>query len=102
MSDQVRFHDLVDCDVRAAEGYYLRRSESLGEAFRINVEEKIADVIGSPSLYGVAFDSVRFARIRRFPYLVIFEQDESELRIYGVFHSASDPVSWRERADDMK
>ena len=102
MDKPVRIHNLTDCDVRTAEGYYRKSSESLGETFRMNVEEKVENVIRSPNLYGIAFDAVRFARVRRFPYLVLFEFDEDELRIYGVFHSASDPAKWRDRVDDMK
>jgi len=101
MSRPLRIHDLVDCDVRTAERHYCKSSESLAETFRINVEAKVTDVIASPNLYGVAFDAVRFARVHRFPYLVLFEIDDIELRIYGVFHSASDPARWRDRVDDM-
>ena len=101
MAHSLRYHVLYDCDVRQAAAYYERRSPDIAIAFVDAIDDRTANVIASPSHFAIAFDSVRFARVRRYPYLVLFELDDDELRIYGVFHSASDPVKWRDRVDDM-
>jgi len=101
MRKPARYHDLFDCDVREAASWYCRRSSQAAEAFVDAVEARVREVINAPEQFSRAFDEVRFARVLRFPYIILFESDSDELRIYGVLHSASDPEKWRDRAADV-
>ena len=101
MDKRVRYHPLFECDVREAGGWYQRRSVAVASTFMDAVERRVLDVINAPEQFPRAFDEVRFARLSRFPYLVLFESDTAELRIYGVLHSASNPTKWRERVGDL-
>jgi hypothetical protein len=54
-----------------------------------------------PDMFPRAFDDLdfRFARLARFPYLVLYRVQGKIVHILGVFHTATDPDKWRRRAE---
>jgi hypothetical protein len=100
MARRPRFHPLVADDISAAIDWYEGRSAGLGERFRSAVDGRFDDIIASPELFLRAFDDAdyRFARIPKFPYLVLFRVRPGAVHVVGVFHSATDPKKWRRRA----
>jgi len=102
MARQLRFHPLVASDISAAIDWYEGRSTGLGDDFRLAVDSEFDEVVKNPELFPRAFHDVdfRFARLRRFPYLVLYRVRKDTVLILGVLHSASDPAKWRRRARD--
>ena len=100
MARRLRFHPLVADDIWAAIDWYEGRSAGLGERFRSAVDGRFDDIIASPEMFPRAFDDAdyRFARIPKFPYLVLFRVRPSAVHVVGLFHSATDPKKWRRRA----
>ncbi len=100
MARRLRFHPLVADDISAAIDWYEGRSVGLGERFRSAVDARFDDIVASPEMFPRAFDDAeyRFARISKFPYLVLFRVRPSAVHVVGVFHSAADPKKWRRRA----
>lgn len=99
MARRLRFGPFVPDDLQRAVEYYDHHSPASGNRFRyaanrgLDQIERIADAMpfvwpGQP---------YRFHRIRRFPYLIFFRIDETTAYLLGVFHTASDPMSWVER-----
>lgn len=97
MADQLRFHPLVADDLKAAVGWYDEISPCLGDRFRGSVEQRFDSVALFPESFGIVFESVRAARVRGFPYLLLFESESDAVRVLGIFHAASDPSKWRGR-----
>jgi hypothetical protein len=100
MADQLRFHPLVADDIAAAIDWYEGRSIGLGERFRAAVNARLNDIVDAPEMFPRAFNDsdFRFARIRKFPYLLLFRMRSGIVQVIGLFHSASDPGKWRRRA----
>lgn len=100
MARRLRFHPLVADDISAAIDWYEGRSVGLGERFRSAVDARFDDIIASPEMFPRAFDDAdyRFARIPKFPYLVLFRVRPNAVHVVGLFHSATDPKKWRLRA----
>jgi hypothetical protein len=100
MARRLRFHPLLADDIAAAIDWYEDRSVGLGERFRFAVDARFDDVIASPEMFPRAFDDAdyRFARIPKFPYLVLFRVQPKTVDVVGLFHSATDPKKWRRRA----
>ena len=100
MARRLRFHPLVVDDISAAIDWYEGRSVGLGERFRSAVDARFDDIIGSPEMFPRAFDDAdyRFARIAKFPYLVLYRVRAEIAYVLGVFRSASEPAKWRRRA----
>ena len=98
MADRLRFHPLVAYDLRDAIAWYDEISVGLGNRFRARTDSRFDDILANPKFFGRAFDDVRFARVRRFPYVILFRVVGETVFVLGVFHAASDPEKWRRRA----
>jgi plasmid stabilization system protein ParE len=100
MAKRLRYHPLVAQDIAAAIDWYEGRSVGLGERFRAAVDARFDDIVDAPEMFPHAFDDsdFRFARIRKFPYLLLFRVRAEIVQVIGLFHSASDPTKWRRRA----
>ena len=99
MNKRLRFHRLVSHDVRKAIGWYTDISTDLGESFRELLDLQFDAIEKRPSNYSFAFDGVRFAKMKRFPYIVLFQviDDNEDVYVLGVFHGSSNPDRWRQR-----
>ena len=56
--------------------------------------------MAAPEIVPLAFDDFdyQFARVLKFPYLVLYRERPEFVYVLGVLHSASDPLKWRRRA----
>ncbi len=100
MTDRLRFHPLVASDLADAIAWYDGISAGIGNRFRERVDSQFDDVLANPEFFGRAFDDVRFARVHRFPYVILFRLIADRVFVLGVFHTASDPKKWRRRAEE--
>jgi plasmid stabilization system protein ParE len=98
MANQMRFHPAVPSDLREAIDYYDEISPLLGDRFRKMVDGSYDLIESHPEMFPLVFDDVRFAKVRRFPYLILFRQRHATIMVLGVFHGASDPERWHARA----
>ena len=100
MARQLRYHPLVADDISGAIDWYEGRSIGLGARFRWAVDTRFDDIVAAPEIFPRAFDDLdfQFARIPKFPYLVLFRVRGEIVYVLGVLHSASDPAKWRRRA----
>lgn len=84
-------------DLAAIYDWYEAQRIGLGEDFLDCVDACFEKIRRTPELYGIAFETYRRALVRRFPYAVIYEADESAISIHGVFHTSRDSDTWRKR-----
>jgi hypothetical protein len=61
-----------------------------------------ASTISSPTRIAYALSSVgcRYIKLRRFPYVILFDVTDDELLMVGVLHTARSPEKWRDRLAD--
>lgn len=50
-----------------------------------------------PNRFTSLAGGIRYARVQRFPYIVLFDSDDEELRLLGVLHTARSIEKWREQ-----
>jgi plasmid stabilization system protein ParE len=99
--DKVRFARWVPDDLVEALDWYDSKSIALGNRFRNAVDAAFSAVEESPEAYPFAFPDlrIRFYRLRRFPYLILYRVEDNSIVVLGVRHGASDPEKWRRRAE---
>ena len=102
MADRLRFHPLVASDLRDAIAWYDGISIQLGNRFRKMVNDRFDQIADHPKKFAVAYEDVRFARVKRFPYLVLFSERRDAIFVLGVFHGASDPMKWGHRSGETQ
>ena len=84
-------------DLHAARKYYEEARPGLGEQLADEVDHLFTRLLAFPlSAPPVAgFDTVRRARLRRFPYQVFYQLDGKRIDILRIVHTARSPENWR-------
>jgi toxin ParE1/3/4 len=84
-------------DIAEAYAWYESRRVGLGEEFLSCIDACIQAICRTPKMHAIVYENYRRALLRRFPYAVFYECDQSAVTIYCVFHTSQDPEKWRER-----
>jgi plasmid stabilization system protein ParE len=91
------FHPEAETEFLAAVAYYAERSISAAERFDAEIRRLVTQIETMPHRHGPWRHGTRRARARRFPFLVIFAERPSALRIVAVAHVKQHPDYWQER-----
>lgn len=97
MAADVIYAPEAEQDISDAYAWYEGRSPGLGEEFLRAVDACISAIARSPKAHQIVYQSYRRGVVRRFPYVVFYEENDTTVTIYCVFHTARDPDKWRER-----
>jgi plasmid stabilization system protein ParE len=87
----------ADSDLKAARAWYDNIRVGLGERFAHAVEDTVEVIAESPLQFPVVHRKLRRAGVRRFPYGVFFEVQESRVVVFACFHGRRDPRRWQGR-----
>ena len=80
-------------DIVEAARWYEEQAEGLGADFLRAVDLAVATIQHNPLQYQQMYDRVRRARLRRFPYVVIYYVSDDEIVIVSCIHGRRDPES---------
>ena len=84
-------------DVAYAFEWYDHQTPGLGDEFLICLESAYALIAERPLLYPIRFDAFRRILVRRFPYAIYFEHDETTVFVHYVFHCVQGPGKLSQR-----
>lgn len=84
-------------DIESARDWYEGESVGLGGYFLDQLEACIELVAQFPDAFTRYRGPLRVATLRRHPFVVVYEFDESEVRIAVVVHTSRGSDYWRER-----
>jgi toxin ParE1/3/4 len=88
---------LAEDDLADASAWYDGRRAGLGDDFLLCVGEMFELIIRSPELHAKVFEDLRLAKIRRFPYVIIYRIDDTQITVVAVYHTHRDPREWQGR-----
>ncbi|WP_430425274.1 type II toxin-antitoxin system RelE/ParE family toxin [Phenylobacterium sp.] len=84
-------------ELGAAQDWYEAASPGLGLGFRAEVDRQIGRILDNPRQFPPVLRDVRRARLRRFPYGLLFREREKDVVLIACFHGSRDPLVWRKR-----
>ena len=84
-------------DLAEARDWYEAHRDGLGKEFLLAVEDVFGRIRESPESYAVVYRGVRWARLRRFPYLVYYRVRDGGVEVLAVLHGSRHPRAWRSR-----
>ena len=85
-------------DLQDARNWYEGQRIGLGNTFAARAADTL-DRLGSlPELYGVVWQDVRAAPIRRHPYIIYYRVHPDLVEVLAVLHARRDPSEWLSRA----
>lgn len=97
MTRTVRYHPDFSGDVTAAADWYDERQIGLGGAFVESVRVAVENILATPERPSTVDYGLRYWRIRRFPYVVLYDVTNVEVLVVGVMHTAQDAAKWLKR-----
>jgi toxin ParE2 len=77
--------------------YYDTISEALGDSFIDEFQRALSLIRRLPQAFTEFSVSTRQCQLKRFPYLIVYRLQESEIEIVTVMHMAREPKYWTER-----
>ena len=97
MSAQAGLSKLARKDIEAIEAWYRDRSEMRAGEFLADLAECFEALERFPESHPLVFRDARQARLRRFPYMILYAIRRCRIRGVGCFHLHRDPQSWMAR-----
>ena len=102
MTRELRVHDDVAPELRAAYEWYEAKLPGLGDQFLDEVDRQVARILTEPATaapvpHVPSHLPVRRFLLKRFPFAVVFVALENEVTILAVQHLRRRPNYWRGR-----
>lgn len=97
MSFTINFKEEAVGDIAAAYKWYESRRKGLGEEYLNEIEEYIKTIKLNPLVYQVQKHNWRYCPLKRFPFLIIYEIEGSNLIVYAVFNTYQHPKRLNKR-----
>lgn len=90
---------LPEAEAEAAEAFawYQGKRLGLGDEFSLALEATLEFLRRSPLVFRETYKNGRKAKLRRFPYVVIYFVEEDTVVVVSVHHSSRNPTRWRGR-----
>jgi len=91
------FHPRAVAEARAAWRWYARRSATAAHQFVAELDHSVAQIAAAPDRWPVYLHGTRVYRLRRFPFLVVYQELPTALQVVAVAHGRRRPGYWRRR-----
>lgn len=95
MPYSIEVRSLAAVEIMEAYDWYELQREGLGEEFLEELELFYHSLERSPHSYAYYDKPVRQGKIKRFPYIVVFEIFDTTVVVYSVFMTDRDPSEKR-------
>ncbi len=80
-----------------AVAYYDQQRATLGDEFLLELKRAVTRIRDFPAAWPVMSRRSRRCRLTRFPYGLVYQVTEDEIRILAVAHLRRRPRYWRDR-----
>jgi hypothetical protein len=97
MNYEIIFVEEANQEVIEGYKWYEKQQPGLGELFLIEVEKHLNIIRKNPRLYAIKYNNKRAAILRRFPYIIAYEQIEEKIVVYAVFNTNQNPRKLKDR-----
>jgi plasmid stabilization system protein ParE len=97
MSLPVILRPEAEADIQATFDELEQAQAGLGSRFVTRVREVLEQIESMPELYGVVWQDVRAARLKKFRHVVYFVVFADRVEILAVLHGSRDSSAWQSR-----
>lgn len=98
MARPLIFTPAARLEVIAAHGWYEGEATDLGERFLTELDHQLERIAYNPMQFAPIHHDIRRARLRRFPYALLFRIQGDAINVIACFHASRDPMIWRRRS----
>lgn len=93
----VLFHPDAETEFNAAIDYYEDIGKGLGYDFSLEVFSALERIKAFPKAWLVIEDGIRRSLVNRFPYGILYAEEQDKIYIVAVMHLHRDPDYWKHR-----
>jgi toxin ParE1/3/4 len=91
---RIEFESGAREDVRTAVAWYQVRSEKAASEFIEELRRAVAIIEEAPSRWALRTGNMRSFPLWRFPFVVVYEEEESRIAVWAVAHGSRRPNYW--------
>ena len=91
------FHPDAEAELVEAIQYYENIEPGLGQDFTIEAYSAIQRAIAHPRAWAAFEDDIRRSLLNRFPYGILYSEDDDGILIVAVMHLHREPGYWMDR-----
>jgi len=97
MSLPVILRPEAEADIQAIRDDLEQSRVGLGQQFAARLREVLEHIEAMPELYGLVWQDVRAARLKRFRYVVYYLVFSDRVEVLAVMHGSRDASAWQSR-----
>jgi toxin ParE1/3/4 len=97
MSLPVILRPAADADIQTVHDELEQVRAGLGARFVGRVREVLERIEAMPEMYGLVWQDVRAARLRKFRHLVYYVVFSDRVEVLAVLHGSRDASAWQSR-----
>lgn len=86
-------------DIYEAYRWYEKETKGLGKKFLKALEKALENIVKNPLAYGIRHKEIRGFPLKKFPYLLLYIINSSNIDVIAVFHTNKNPDTWQKRAE---
>jgi len=94
---RVVYHERARADVKSAVAWYRERSPKAASDFIEELHLAVKIIRKSPERWPLGKNNTRRFLLWRFPFSIIYSQQESLITIWAVAHGSRRPEYWKNR-----
>lgn len=76
---------------------WYEKHAGLGSEFIKQARQVLDRIAAMPRIHGIVYQDVRKALVKRFPYIVLYREEPTEIIVIAVFHTSRNPTAWQSR-----
>jgi len=93
----IRLLEPAQAELDEAIAWYAEQAPGLGDAFLIEALKAFHLIETFPSAWHPLTPQIRRCRLKRFPYSVVYTQDEADVLALAIAHQHRRPSYWKTR-----
>ncbi len=93
----VILHPAAEREFSEAFKWYEKRMTGLGTEFSNMIDETVHRVKNSPLSFPICYKTVPKAVLKKFPYILLFSMNNSDIMIIAISHTGRNPLEWHKR-----
>ncbi|HHD79067.1 MAG TPA: type II toxin-antitoxin system RelE/ParE family toxin [Epsilonproteobacteria bacterium] len=94
---QIHFHPNVENDINGSFSWYEKELKGLGLQFISELEQGFDAISYAPSTWVTFEHGFRRYILTRFPFSVVYKEEESAVYVVAVMHNSRNPEYWKDR-----
>jgi toxin ParE1/3/4 len=102
MKRPVRLLPEAKAEFDEAADWYEGQRGGLGLRFVGQIRAVLRRIARNPKLHAAVYKDVRKAVVARFPYVVLYREEDRSVVVIAVFHASRNPGVWKSRARKRK